>query len=80
MDTFEFVTTEFNKLKINEMMVLFIESDRLYVLKTEDGLYMVTYESGFYPKTFCNCRDFLATINEKILIVELPDGKMFVSS
>ena len=80
MNTTAFVTTEFGKLKVNEMMVLFTETDRLYVLNSGQGIYMVTYESGFYPKTFCNIKDILETIVEEIKIVELPDGRLFVSS
>ena len=80
MEARQFITEEFAKLKFNEMLVIFTESDRLYVLNTGDGIYIVTYESGFYPKTFRNIKDILETITERIAIVELPDGRMFVSN
>jgi hypothetical protein len=80
MEARTLITEEFPKMKVNEMLVIFTESDRLYVLNTGEGVYIVTYESGFYPKTFRNIKDILETITEHISIVELPDGRMFISN
>jgi hypothetical protein len=79
MKASELITTEFPKLKALEMMSIFTETDILYVLNVGDGTYTATYNSGKYPKTFVNIRDILRTINEPVAIVELPDGRMFVS-
>ncbi len=59
-------------------MVSFItDSDIIYVLNIGDNNYTTTYVSGKFPRTFYNVNDVLNSINEKINIVELPDGKMF---
>jgi hypothetical protein len=77
MSATEFIFNEFGKLKQYEILALFTDSDIIYVLNAAINTYNVTYVSGKFPRTFANVNDFLSSIDERISIVELPDGKMF---
>ncbi len=77
MATSEFISNEFGKLKQHEMLALFTDTDIIYVLNAGVNTFIATYVSGKFPMKFANANEFLSSVEERIAIVELPDGKMF---